>query len=446
MHAAGGTDSSGSLDSLWEDQTKPAPPPSLDAKTSTRTLQQPDLSAAAPLCTVDDFKKSSLIVEGGWPGVGPFKSQPDNEYAFADAQNNKLRIQVLEGQVAQARLNLVKTKPAQSDLLDIQLDTDFLLESLGAKPSSIAEFNSLIQKERAQIWSQKHPVEVCAGHYLVSIGRCAEQPDQPPGYLVEINNQDANSSVLKEQSSLSVASAVVPQAIAPDAISASATTNAGRNADNQSSTMSTKLKSGDNSNDAGVNAGADICTGTGIGLKSTSAGKPIVPPGNAHTAAQSPAPKPNVKADELKNSFANVIRDWQSIKREAVRQKQLSSLGNALSGKALARQSDAIKWLSANKKSYDLTAKLIGIDRCTEVVPGKKYIVCATVREQSKYIDDKSGQVLKEETNTYKVNYTMENLKDRWYITDSSVTDAGRTSATSHVPLHSASSRSTSAR
>jgi hypothetical protein len=382
--AAFGQENTGSLNSVWEE----------DAKTLAPVPQATDLSTVAPLCTVDDFKNSALIVSGGWPQVGPFKQQDGGGNEFTDAHNDKLKIQVVENQVAQARLNVSKEKPEPKDLLDIQLDTDFLLESLGAKASSIAQCNRLINKEQAQIWTKTRPLQIAAGHYLVSIKKQAAGQDQPVGYSIEINNQDANSWVLKERSTpASLATSELPDATIaavqphPEKTAAAEPTNS---------------KESESANKS-----------------STKVSKP----------------------DPLKESFAESIHNWQNIKKKAVKQKQSTQLSSALGGRALAKQVDAVKWLAANQKSCDLTAKLISIDHYTQVIPAKKYIVQAVVEEQSKYIDDKSGQIFKEEDSTYKVSYTMEKIKDQWLITDYSVTSSSGTSSDSSHAHASARTR-----
>jgi hypothetical protein len=382
-NAASAQEASGTLDALWEE----------DAKTTSSASQNTDLSAAAPLCTVDDFKKSSLMVEGGWPEVGPFKSQSENENEFADVHNNKLKIQVLDGQVEQAQLNIATQKPAARELLDVQLNTDFLLESLGAKASSIALFNKMISNEQGQVWTRTHPLQVAAGHYLVSIRKKPIGQDKQSGYSIQVNSQDPSPRALKEQASGSIAS-----------------TSNSSNSSNQAVTDATQIASA-------------------IPTLKPELPEPTATPTNVSSANSKSGTEPDAASkstakstDPLKDSFTECIYKWQGIKKKAVKLKQSSQLASVLGGKALLRQTEAIKWLATNQESCDLTAKLVSFDRYTPVIPAKKYTVQATVREQSKYTDDKSaGHVLKEDDSTYKVSYTMEKVKDQWLITDYSV-------------------------
>jgi hypothetical protein len=141
----------------------------------------------------------------------------------------------------------------------------------------------------------------------------------------------------------------------------------------------------------------------------------------------SPPPTASVPtAPELKSEFTNLITKWQSLKKAAVKERDSSSLFQVLGGKALARQTDAIKWLVTNQKHYDMSAKNINVDRYTELAPGEKYSVYAQLTEMSKYIDDGTSpsQVLKDTTLTYSVIYTVEKVDGRWVITDSALPPA----------------------
>jgi hypothetical protein len=142
-------------------------------------------------------------------------------------------------------------------------------------------------------------------------------------------------------------------------------------------------------------------------------------PAPVETAVATPPAPPS--GDELKETFAGVIKNWQKIKKSAVRQRQTAELAEILAGRALTKQTDAVKWLASNKKYYDMNPRGVTVEKFTEVAPGKKYVVFALVREASKYIDEASGQTLKETDDTYKVNYTIEKVGERWFITDSAL-------------------------
>lgn len=147
----------------------------------------------------------------------------------------------------------------------------------------------------------------------------------------------------------------------------------------------------------------------------------VQPPTTKATTPVVEAKKPAVNHQDLKNTFVGVISNWQKLKKVAVRERQTSELSTVLSGRALVRQTDAVKWLAANHKYYEMNPKAVIVDKYTELAAGKKYAVFAQVKEASKYIDEPSGQVVKEVEDTYKVNYTIEKLGDSWFITDSSI-------------------------
>lgn len=85
------------------------------------------------------------------------------------------------------------------------------------------------------------------------------------------------------------------------------------------------------------------------------------------------------------------------------------------------RQSDAIKWLQTNHKYYDMNPRTVVVDRFVDIVKGQKYAVYAQVKESSKYMDEPTGQVIKDSEDTYNVNYTIEKSGDKWLISDSSI-------------------------
>ena len=135
--------------------------------------------------------------------------------------------------------------------------------------------------------------------------------------------------------------------------------------------------------------------------------------------------EPLAGAGSLKNQFLGLINNWQGIKKTAVRLRQAGDLSQVLSGRALQRQSDAVKWLSSNHRYYEMNPKLVVVDRYVELIPGRKFAVFARVKEDSKLIEDATGQVLKSSEDTYNVNYTIEKIKNSWFITDSSIVASG---------------------
>ncbi len=99
-----------------------------------------------------------------------------------------------------------------------------------------------------------------------------------------------------------------------------------------------------------------------------------------------------------------------------------------LAGKALIRQTDAVKWLVNNHKYYEMNPKGVVVDQFAALAPAKKYMVAAQVHEAYKFIDEPTGKVLKEVDDVNKVNYTIEKNRrqvanHRFRFTDSKKPD-----------------------
>ncbi len=377
-------DETGSLDNLWNEQSpaqaggaaasgassavaepsRPADQSTASAPTgsagsaagsATGTAASAPTGAvtSAPLCTWESFKSSSLVQGGGWPGVGPFKSEGDLPYEMSDAHQNKLKISVSEGKVTDAEIIIASEKPLTQDFLPLQMSADFLLEAVGIRAKKISDFNKDLSKNRDQVLfkSARKPVQVPVGRYLVSIFRQASGSGDQGTYNVRVLSQDASSDILKQHA-------------------------------------------------------------TGEDIVRVPDEKPPEP------KVTGPTP------EELKEQFAEVIKTWQKIKKVAVRQRQSGDLGDILSGRALDKQTTAISWLAKNHKFYEMIPKAVSVEKFTELSPGQKYAVFASVREQSKYIDETTGQTLKDTDDTYKVNYTVEKVGEKWLITDSALVSA----------------------
>lgn len=352
----------GSLDNIWSEQGQR--PQQQQAATSGAPS-----GTAAPMCTVEELKKSPLVQKGGWSGIGPFKAG-DDANDMADAYGNHLRMMVSGDRVTAAELLLLKDKPGNQDLLDLQMAADYLLEAVGTKAKKIARVNADMEKSKQSILfkSDSAPVSLFAGRTLVSLGRQPGQGADRWIYSIRVNSRDVSADVLK---SVATGSGTAPV--------------------------------------PGGSAETPIATS----VPETVPIKPTNPPPTTATTS-----------DTLKDQFAGVLQAWQKTKKKVVRERHLEDLNQALSGKALARQSDAIKWLINNHKYYEMTPQGITVYHYTELSPGTKYSVIAQVKEASKLIDEPSGKVIKEASDSYKVNYTIEKIDDRWLITDSAIVPA----------------------
>lgn len=366
------------LDSIWMDHANENSPVKSDAASSsgaTSSLPPETAGVVAPMCTLDEFAASSLISRASWPGLGPFKAQPDNPAHFVDEANNAIKIELANGKIVRAVLTLAGGKSGESgssrDFLDIEMSTDFLLEALGARSNKIVSFNNSLEKNKeiAGIASAP-PLNLTAGRLAVTIERV-----EPAGSVqVAINSLDANKAVINEHA------------------------NPG-----------TAKESGGKT----VESATNNLDGINIWKPGTHGDKT----NNTHAPPKQPVKAVPNRTEEL----AQIIRKWQQIKKEAVRKRDASHLAEVLAGKVLSVQSNAVKWLATNHRYYEMIPKGVSVDKLQEQVPGQKYVVTAKVAESSKYIDEASGQVLKETDAPYVVNYTIEKIGEKWFITGSAL-------------------------
>lgn len=344
---------------------------------TTGTSAPRSMSATAPMITVEAFKQTSFIQTGNWPGLGPFKATLKNANELSDPSENKLRLKVDQQKITEAELQLVKQPSVSNNFLNVQMTTDFLLEALGVKPKKISEFNSQLEKEKQSVAAGAiDPVSLSAGRYLVSFvspsqAAISEDDRDRLALVIRVNSKDASEEAIREHS-IGTGEPATPIATA---------------------------------------------TGAAASVRPAASQPPrAVPPRTGIGAIINPQP-----SDPLKQTFIDVIKSWQSIKKVAVRQRQTTELSNVLAGKALTRQSEAINWLQQNHKYYEMNPRGVVVSKYTELTPGRKFAVNAQVKEQSRFIDDSNGQVVKEGEDTYNVNYTIEKIGDKWFISDSAI-------------------------
>ncbi|HEY9785230.1 MAG TPA: IMS domain-containing protein [Candidatus Obscuribacterales bacterium] len=360
-----------------------------EASSSTERSANDSHSTSGPLCSLDAFKSSQLVQHGGWPGIGPFIPTLNEPNELKDAANNLLRLNVESQKIKGAELCLVRQPQAHSGFLNIQMTADYLLEALGAKPGKISDFNGELEKSKSQFTGEgaAEAVTASAGRFLVSIAPPAEEdlakmvPEtrEKIALVIKVNSREASPEVIKEHSS-----------------TPAETTQ-------RSST------------------GANEFT---ISTASAKTDSPSTSRAPAQTLASRTPPPANVRMpgdEQVKQQFVDLIKNWQTVKKSAVRQRNTSDLSQVLAGRALQRQSDAIKWLAANRKYYEMVPRSVNVSKVQDLFMGKKYACFAQVKELSKYIDEPSNKVLKESEDTYNVNYTIEKIGDRWYISDSQV-------------------------
>ncbi len=344
-------------------------------------------ATAAPLSKLDEFSGSHFIKQGGWPGIGPFRRQPGADDAFIDEAGNNLNLHLTGGRIAQATLNLVNKGATYDDFLDLQVASEFLLEGLNVKPKTIIEFNQQLEDAKDNLLNQSNssPITINAGRYITTVNKEASQlGDGKFSFVVSVVSKDASPDVIKEHSK-------------------EISKEAGR----------------DTFSKPGNERGAFSF----LNGKSKPTTDFIIRQNQESTEAQSK------NKNDLTETFSKTIQSWQDVKKVAVRQRKTDELSQILAGKALIRQTDAIKWLSTNHKYYDMNPKGIIIERFSELTPGQKYAVFVEIKEISKLMDDSNGQVLKEQNDSYKVNYTVEKINGNWFITDSAIVDKSSTPA-----------------
>lgn len=430
---ANAAEGDGSLDPMWTD-------PGVTIKTSGVAADQ--ASASAPMCSLEALKQSELMKKGGWPGIGPFK--PDGS-EYVDPGQNRLKFESSKDKVTSAELRL-NNQAKSTALFNLEMTADFLLESLGAKAARISDFNGQLEKSKAKLLtsSETSPLNLCAGSYLVDVHPEPEKsgPDKY-AFIIHISSKDASSDLLKHvsagapneptetgwqahTSAPAVAVATLPKISTTKTVTERAPVNRppltstapSLNFGIETGVSKSPVKSAPATT---AKSSAETTSVTAVTTTASTAATTSSPPQPA-TAPETVEATGNQTAPvSLKDTFRDVINGWQKLKKVAVRQKDTSELSTVLSGRALVRQSDAIKWLVANHKYYDMNPKGTVVDRFVELNKGQKYAVYAQVREASKYIDEPTGQVIKDSDDVYNVNYTIEKVADKWLISDSAI-------------------------
>ncbi len=431
-------DADPSLDPMWTD------PAVADKKAAATPAQAPPEAptGSAPLCSIDSLKQSALIKTGGWPGIGPFKGD-GNEYV--DAGQNRLKVESSKDKITSAELRL-NNQNKNTAIFNLEMSADFLLESLGAKAARISDFNGQLEKSRVKLLqsTESTPLNLSAGSYLVYL-----HPEQDKSaadkysFVIKVSSKDASSDLIKRHSSGAAASASTTTT-SPTADTSNE--NGGDTSKTTTTTTTTKTIPAETAIAKPTSSRPNIPTPAGLGFgietgvpkgtarvtttqtkiaaalptttsSSSSTSRSITSSTTSTTDDSNPATAPL----SMKDTFRDVIADWQKLKKVAVRQRDTSELSQVLSGRALVRQSDAIKWLQTNHKYYDMNPKGIVVDRFVDLGKGQKYAVYAQVKESSKYMDEPTGQVIKDSEDTYNVNYTIERSGDKWLISDSSI-------------------------
>jgi hypothetical protein len=321
------------------------------------------------MCTVNAFKDSPLVTGNGWVGIGPFKADGSD---FVDDKSNRVRLDVQGDQITRAELTLnayeANRDPVMNEL-NLEMHIDFLLESLGIKPSRIQALNRQLELKKEALLGDPQPLNVTGGHYSVVIEK--RPASSGTDYVITVNSMDVNKKTIRQP------------------------------------WVSERSRESSHHDLSFVSQ-----------------------PQEDNTPAA-----PAIDREQLKAEFVDLISKWQKVKKEAVKTKQYDQLGSVLSGRALAAQTGAVKYLITNHCYYEMNPKGVTVDQLTEILPGKKFMVAAQVREAYKFIDEQTGKVLKEHGDDInRVNYTIEKAGGKWVISDSKLLSANPTHAVAKSP------------
>ncbi|GEM_PF-1061681 len=359
-----------------------ATPASTTSATETSSSPSNPLTeggALQPLCKLASLKSSDLVKSGGWPGVGPFSQDQNDNAALVDESKNQLKLKLSGEDVTHAELLLVNQSPKASQLLAVQMNANYLLEAVGALPGKIADFNNDLMKNQEKLSSTTADgsVNLKAGTYVIQIQRKPAQESTVPGnvsFLIALDNQKpsivASASPRSDTTSFSVYS--TPSSTPPQ------------------STTTTPPKT----------------TST------------TTPPKTATTPATTTTTTPKSSDDLLHKQFSNLINSWQQVKRSAVKTRQASSLSRILGGNALATQNRAIEWLIENKRFYEMTPVELKVQSYKEITPAAKYEIETYIKERRQLVSADTMKVEKDTTQAYNVVYTVERIRGAWLITD----------------------------
>jgi len=398
--------------------------------------------------SLNAFLNSDFVRTSVWPGVGPFQNNSNNH--LVDPSGNQLTYSTVGKQISSCQLEMRGGSSEGQCMLNLQMSIDFLLESLGLKPGQIHTVNVEVNKSSKLLMGNNYnPIHTTVAPFIVSLQNLGitEGTDNSVYRVVvanqnftsgnlEINKSEENkngSDKVEEDKTIEVAS--VPSSNTPSMANPVQTTD---KAIKSSSTS--KTKSPGKTENAGEQIdenNVEVIKGSQALRKTPEETNQDVTANenktdNVMNAEQSPgrgsepekvitAPKNMSKEEQLKNDFRDVIQNWQGLKKIVVKERDTKLLSQALSGKALIRQTEGVKWLVSNHKYYEMTPGGAKVEKVSTLVANTKYAVYAEVKEKTKLVDESSGHGGKETDDTYKVNYTIEKIGQKWLITDSAL-------------------------
>jgi hypothetical protein len=387
--------------------------------------------------SLNAFLNSDFVRMSVWPGIGPFQ-RAANGNRLVDPSGNQVTFSTVGKQISSCQLEMHGGANEAQCMLNLQMSVDFLLEGLGLKPGQIHTVNVEVTKNSKLLMGNNYnPIHTNVAPFIVSLQNLGKNDGTDNSVYrivvanknltsgnLEISKTDESNAVdgINTDQSNTVETAVNTPVLktAPSIEKTSQLIAANKNISKPTerpfkqvtqpafevnkgirspNTAATEVSNGD----AVVNDGHDNIENNSEDIKVASTSKPLT------------------KDEELKKDFRDVIQSWQNLKKIAVKDLDTKLLSQALAGRALIRQTDNIKWFVNNHKYYELTPGGAKIEKVNVIVANTKYAVFAEVREKTKYVDQNTGQAVKDTDDTYKVNYTIEKIGGKWLITDSSV-------------------------
>ncbi|MDX1988145.1 MAG: IMS domain-containing protein [Candidatus Obscuribacter sp.] len=402
----------GSMDEVWSDNHS--------NQNTTSTGSTAPLVSSHDSFSVTKLKSSEFVNLGSWPQIGPFEDT-DNKDVLKDRFENKLTIASSEDSITSAQLELSKNQGKFDEKMRVQVALDFLLESLGAKSGDIATINNSIDREFEKV--SQEALNLNAGPYQVAL---AKSNAENQGFSMTVTKAALPEATIATTSGVNT----------PEQTSTTSTTNTTTSTswnqtpsktesglENTSPSLSdnpqTQVKTTPNgtvytrtpktTQTASINPNSSKFS---IQTTSPTASTPV-----KTTAERTPPPTKN-KEEKLRQDFENLVVGWQNIRRAVVKNRQTQNLTKILGGKALASQSQAIKWLLDHDMYYEFEPRSLKMTDFRPLTPDTKYEVDISIQERQKKFSAKTMKILTDVEKDYRATYTVEKIRGAWLITD----------------------------
>ncbi len=405
----------GSMDEVWSDSHGNTSP-------GVGTPGTPVVTAPDSF-SVTKLKSSEFVNLGSWPQIGPFEDT-DNKDVLKDRFENKLTIAASDDSITSAQLDLSKNPGKFDEKMRVQVALDFLLESLGAKSGDIATINNSIDREFEKV--NQEALNIGAGPYQVALAKNGAETQgfsmtvtkavQPANTVATTNG--VNSQEQTEQTSTSSSTSESWNQTVSKTESGLENTSPTVSDNPQTQYKTTPngtpyTRTPKSTQIASINPGSSKFS---IQTTSPTASSTSV---SVKTTQERNLPQAKSKEEKLRQDFENLVVGWQNIRRSVVKSRQTQNLTKILGGKALANQSQAIKWLLDHDMYYEFEPRSLKMTDFRALVPDTKYEVDISIQERQKKFSAKTMKILTDVEKDYKATYTVEKIRGAWLITDS---------------------------